>query len=115
MLRIRRREELTLGACVPAVDRADRVDHALDLQLPGVRRDRVADGAAADRQTGVEQRRSRGAMDRSVDAAPPPGLVASGEQRVGRGDDRVDVLAQDVRADDLDRAARDVSAHAARS
>ena len=76
------RKQLGLAGCAAAPDRAHRVDDVFGVQPPGARDLGVARGAAAVQAALLEDLRSGGAMNRTVDAS-------SSQARVGRVDDRV--------------------------
>jgi hypothetical protein len=75
------------------------VDHPACRQLAGGGRLRIAGRAPAERAAFLEDRRPARVVDRAVDPA------AAEQRRVGRVDDRVDVLTRDVAADELESTA----------
>jgi hypothetical protein len=76
-------EQLRLAVLAALPDGADGVDDVLDRQPAGAGDLRVAGVAAAQRAALLQQLRSGGAVDRTVD---PPAAAQAG---VGRVDDRV--------------------------
>src|SRR5207247_7889112 len=81
------------------------MDDLLGLQAPGVRDASLAGRAAADLPTLLEDRRSPGAMDRTVH---PP---AAEKRRIRRIDDGIGVLPGDVSLDQLDTGRPDGDLH----